>query len=133
MAELNWKSSTLVCGHPVAALCEHMDFHSQQIMRVLWRKGKAEIQKRSKEVHGKSMETILATMPARKSRTIQHRMDAVVWLSILPSTDSGTELLAHESCDALSSMRYGEAPPPDLPAHCDGCDAPFTLQHALAC
>ena len=78
------------------------------------------------------METILATTPARKSRTIQHRMDTVVWLSILPSTDSGTELLAHEFPDALS-MRYGEAPPPDLPAHCDGCDAPFTLQHALAC
>jgi hypothetical protein len=29
-------------------------------------------------------------------------------------------------------MRYGDAPP-DLPARCDGCDAPFTLQHALAC
>lgn len=29
-------------------------------------------------------------------------------------------------------MRYGEAPP-DLPARCDGCDAPFTLQHALGC
>jgi hypothetical protein len=23
--------------------------------------------------------------------------------------------------------------PPDLPACCDGCDAPFTLQHALPC
>jgi hypothetical protein len=41
----------------------------------------------------------------------------------LPSTVSGTELSAQEFRDALS-MRYGEAPP-DLPACCDGCDAPF--------
>jgi hypothetical protein len=29
-------------------------------------------------------------------------------------------------------MRYGIAPP-DLPASCDGCEARFTLQHALGC
>jgi hypothetical protein len=39
--------------------------------------------------------------------------------------------LAQEFQDAIS-MRYGLVPP-DLPARCDGCDAPFTFQHALCC
>jgi hypothetical protein len=29
-------------------------------------------------------------------------------------------------------MQYGEAPS-NLPLRCDGCDAHFTLQHALGC
>ena len=58
-------------------------------------------------------------------------METGAWLSVLPSTVSGMELSAREFRDALFD-RCGEAPP-DLPARCDGCDAPFTLQHALAC
>lgn len=53
-------------------------------------------------------------------------------LPVPPTTVSGTELSTQEFRDTLF-MGYGEAPP-DLPAHSeDGCDAPFTLQHALAC
>ena len=51
------------------------------------------------------------------------------WLSVPPSTVNGMELSAQEFRDALS-MRYGEALS-NLPALCDGCGAPFTLQHAL--
>jgi hypothetical protein len=81
------------------------------------------IHKRSQEAHGTSMETTLAAIPDGKSRTIQRGTETGAWLSVLPSTVSGTELSAQEFRDALS-MRYGEAPP-DLPACCDGCDAPF--------
>jgi hypothetical protein len=45
------------------------------------------------------------------------------------SSQRDTELSAHEFRDALF-MRYGIAPP-DLPDNCDGCEACFTLQHAL--
>jgi hypothetical protein len=39
------------------------------------------------------------------------------------------ELLAQEFPYTIS-MRYGLTPS-DLPAHCDGCDAHFTLQHGI--
>jgi hypothetical protein len=64
-------------------------------------------------------------------RTIQQGRKSGAWLSVLPSTINGTELSAQEFRDTLS-MQYGEAPS-NLPLRCDGCDAHFTLQHALGC
>ena len=48
-----------------------------------------------------------------------------------PSTVYGMELGAQEWCDALF-LRYG-LEPPDLPTHCDGCQAKFSISHALDC
>ena len=48
-----------------------------------------------------------------------------------PSTVNGTELGAQEWRDALF-LRYG-LKPPDLPTHCDGCQAKFSISHALDC
>ena len=48
-----------------------------------------------------------------------------------PSTVNGTELGAQECCDVLF-LRYG-IDPPDLPTHCDGCQAKFLISHALDC
>jgi hypothetical protein len=53
------------------------------------------------------------------------------WLSVLPSIVNGTELSAEEFHDALT-IRYGELPS-NFPYKLDGCDAHFTLQHALGC
>jgi hypothetical protein len=53
------------------------------------------------------------------------------WLSVLPSNINGTKLSAQEFRDAIH-IRYGITLP-DLPEVCDGCDASFTLQHALGC
>ena len=112
------------------AIHERTDFRSADRASIM-AQGKAEIRKWSQEAYGKSMETFLATLPTGKSRTIRRGMETGAWLSVLPSTVSGPELLAQDFRDALS-MCYREAPP-GLPACCDGRDAPFTLQHALAC
>ena len=53
------------------------------------------------------------------------------WLTVLPSTVNGTELGSQEWRDALF-LRYG-LEPPDLPSYCDGCNAKFTISHALDC
>ena len=53
------------------------------------------------------------------------------WLTVQPSTVNGTELGAQECCDVLF-LRYG-IDPPDLPTHCDGCQAKFSISHALDC
>jgi hypothetical protein len=65
------------------------------------------------------------------SRSIKRGKETGAWLSVLPSIVNGTELSAEEFRDALT-IRYGELPS-NFPTHCDGCDAHFTLQHALAC
>ena len=53
------------------------------------------------------------------------------WLTVLPSTVNGTEMGSQEWRDALF-LRYG-LEPPDLPMHCDGCEARFTISHSLDC
>ena len=47
------------------------------------------------------------------------------------STVNGTELGAQEWRDA-AFLRYG-IEPPDLPKHCNGCNARFSICHALDC
>jgi hypothetical protein len=129
-AESNWTASTLVCGHLVAALRGRQEFRSADHAATMSH-GKAEIRKQNVEESEASLTAILTSLPADKSRTIGRGRETGAWLSILPSTVNGTELSAQEFRDALS-MRYGDAPS-DLPASCDGCDARFTLQHALSC
>jgi hypothetical protein len=112
-AESNWKASTLVCGHLIAALRGRTDFRSADHANTM-AQGKVVIRKRSQEACGKSVETILSTSPDGKSRTIRHGTETGPWLSVPPSTVSGTEFSMQEFRDALS-MRCGDVPP-DLPA-----------------
>ncbi len=83
------------------------------------------------EISAAKLAKIRRKLPDELSRTIARRQETGAWLSVLPSTVNGTELSAKEFRDALT-MRYGERPS-NFPTHCDGCDAHFTLQHALAC
>ena len=53
------------------------------------------------------------------------------WLKVLPSTVNGTELGAQEWRDALF-LRYG-LETTDLPKYCDGCEARFSISHAIDC
>ena len=54
-----------------------------------------------------------------------------MWLSVPPLTVNGTYLGAQEWRDSLFLRQIIE--PPDLPSHCDGCLAAFTICHALDC
>jgi hypothetical protein len=129
-AETNYHSSTVVCSHIIAAIRGTTTYRSADHLSVL-KSGKAELRKRSVERSDKQMCAILLRLPKGESRIIRRGQETGAWLSLLPSTVNGTELSAQEFRDAVS-MRYGLAPP-DLPHTCDGCDAPFTLQHALCC
>ena len=53
------------------------------------------------------------------------------WLRVQPSTFNGTELGAQEYRDALF-LWYG-LKLLDLPTHCDGCQAKFSISHTLDC
>ncbi len=129
-AETNWKASTLICGHLVAALRGRTEFRSVDHAATM-QSGKAELKKRNLATYEENLATIIKPMTAEKSRTICRGKETGAWLSVLPSTANGTELSAQEFQDA-SSMRHAETPH-NFPAKCDGCDAHFSLQHALSC
>ncbi len=129
-AESNWKSSTLICGHLIAALRGTTDFRSADHSATMQR-GKAELLKKNQVLYDEKLATILRPMTAKKSRTICRGKETGAWLSVLPSTVNGTALSAQEFQDA-PSMRHAETPH-NFPDKCDGCDAHFSLQHALGC
>lgn len=53
------------------------------------------------------------------------------FLSVFPSYSNDTHLSAQEFRDRLH-YRYGMQPS-DLPTHCDGCNKPFSVDHAMSC
>ena len=69
--------------------------------------------------------------PVQQARRMQRAAKTRAWLTVLTSTMNDTELGAQKWRDALF-LRYG-LEPPDLPLQCDGCDAKFTIRHALDC
>jgi hypothetical protein len=79
----------------------------------------------------KKLENIVRRLPEGLGQSIQRGQLTGAWLSVLPSIVNGMELSAEEFYDALT-IRYNELPS-NFPHKCDGCDAHFTLQHALGC
>ena len=53
------------------------------------------------------------------------------WLSVVPLESHHFDLSPQEFRDALA-LRYRK-PLLDLPPFCDGCGAPFTVEHSLDC
>ena len=62
---------------------------------------------------------------------LQRETKTGTWLTVQRSTVNGTELGAQEWRDALF-LWYG-LEPPDLPTHCDGCQAKLSISHTLDC
>ena len=129
-AKSNWEASTVVCGHLVVAIRGTTGFRSAD-HRAIMKAGKAEYRERNQIQAQKKLDKILQELPDGRRRTITRGQKTGAWISVLPSTINGTELSSQEFRDALY-MRYGITPP-DLPGNCDGCEARFTLQHALGC
>ena len=65
------------------------------------------------------------------SRILERAQETGTWLSVIPTITTHSILSSLEFRDALH-LRYG-LPPPNLPATCDGCNAPFSIDHALTC
>ena len=67
--------------------------------------------------------------PVQQARRMRRAAKTGAWLTVLLSTVNGTELGDQEWRDAFF-LRYG-LESPDLPSHCDGCNAKFTISNAL--
>ena len=126
----NYTASTVACGHLVAALRRREEFRSVMHQSTMAEE-KAATRKRNLELNSAKLATTLRRLPDGLNRTITRGKETGAWLTVLPSIVNETELSAEEFRDALI-MRYGERPS-NFPHTCDGCDAPFSLQHALGC
>jgi hypothetical protein len=92
---------------------------------------KAATRKKNLELTSTKLATTLRRLPDGLSRTIKRGQETGAWLTVPPSIVNRTKLSAEEFRDTLI-MQYGERPS-NFPHTCDGCDAPFSLQHALGC
>jgi hypothetical protein len=78
-----------------------------------------------------TLERLLVDASRLESRRIRRSCETGAWLTAMPDRLNGTELSALEFRDSLR-LRCGLAPT-DLPQKCDGCQQPFTVEHAVSC
>ena len=90
----------------------------------------AESQKASNRA---KLDKVLQTIDSKKKRAVMRAVEGKTshWLTVMPIAKHHFDLSAAEFRDALS-LRYCR-PSLGLPAICDGCSAPFSLEHALDC
>ena len=76
---------------------------------------------------------LLPLFDSKQQRAISRAKDGNIssWLSVLPLARSQFDLSAQEFRDGLA-LRYRK-PLLSFPAVCDGCGAPFSIEHALDC
>ena len=86
---------------------------------------------RGKKRAEEALTAALEGAPVLQARQMRRAAKTGAWLTVLPSTVNGMELGAQEWRDDLF-LRYG-IEPPDLPKYCDGCEARFSISHALDC
>ena len=131
-ADDNHLTSSLVCGHLVQAirLDSEVEFSSvdHQATR---REVISAVKSRHAEEYESKLKAITSTLDADTARTVQRGAHCGQWLSVIPSHVNGTELSPLEFRDNLH-LRYARSPG-NIPERCDGCHAPFTIQHALDC
>ena len=89
--------------------------------------------KLKEEILARSSSRLIDSLPAPQRRTLQRivRSGGSGWLTVLPLRQEGYDMSATQFRDQLT-IRYHRVPI-GLPAQCDGCGAPFSLQHGLDC
>ena len=89
--------------------------------------------KKKEEAQNQLSSQLLLELPAVQRRTL-HRIvkgGASGWLTVLPLRKERYDMSATQFRDQLAIRYHHE--PSGLPASCDGCGAPFSLQHGLDC
>ena len=126
----NWQVSCVITGHLVSALRGQVPFRAADHAACL-RDGRAAVRCQNAAKAVVSLETTIVRALVVVTRRLRRATKTGAWLTVQPSTVNGTELGAQDWRDA-AFLRYG-LDPPDLPKHRDGCNAKFSICHALDC
>ena len=102
--------------HEETVLCAHKDFVRQSELR-----------------NDELFTNLLSRFDGVRRRSVERaKMNSLSgWLTVLPIGRDHFDLTAQEFRDALA-LRYRK-PLQNVPPRCDGCGAPFSLDHALIC
>ena len=95
------------------------------------REGRTAVQRRGQRRKEEALTAALEGPPILHARELQRATNTGAWLTVQSSTVNGTDLGAQEWRDTLF-LWYG-LKPLDLPTHCDGCQAKFSVSHILDC
>ena len=128
LAPENWQVSCVITGHLVSALRGQVPFRTAYHAACL-RNGRAAVRRQNVAKAVASLEMTISRSPAVVTRRLRRAAKTEAWLTVQPSTVNRNELGAQEWRNA-TFLRYGLVPP-DLPKHCDGCNARFYICHAL--
>ena len=123
-------ASCVITGHLVAALRSQVELRTADHSACL-REGRTDVRTRGQSWAEEALTVALEEAPVLHARCLQREAKTGAWLTVLPSTVNRTELGAQEWRDSLF-LWYG-LDPPDLPKYYDGCQARFSISHALDC
>ena len=89
--------------------------------------------KEEEETQTQLSSRLLDKLPAVKCRMLHRIMrgGASGWLTVISLHEEGYKMSATQFRDQLAICYHHE--PSGLPVSCDGCGAPFSLQHGLDC
>ena len=126
----NWTASCVITGHVVAALRGQVELRTADHSACL-REGRTAVRRRGQIWAEEDLTAALEGALVLHARRLQRATKTRAWLTVQSSTVNGTELGSQELRDAIF-LRYG-LEPLDLPTYCDGCQAKFSISHALDC
>jgi len=97
------------------------------------RKVRREMKARWEKEEEENVERLVADLPKRPKRALERvrKENMSGWLTVGPSKQYGFDLSREMFRDRLN-LRHGQELR-GLPSVCDGCGAPFSLEHALNC
>ena len=126
----NWTASCVITGHLVAALGGQVEFRTVDHSACL-QGGRTAVRRRGQRRAEEALTAAMEGPPILHAHRLRRATKTSDWLTVQPSTVNGTELGAQKWSDTLL-LWYG-LDPSDLPTHCDGCQAKFSISHALDC
>ena len=129
-SQSNLEASKLLTGHLISALRGDTDYNSAEHTKTC-KSVRARLKTEKIKSNDKALDEILQALPPDLQRTLSRGKKTGQFLSVQPSHTHGTILAPLEFRDALH-IRLGTTPP-DLPHQCDGCNADFSVPHALSC
>jgi hypothetical protein len=77
--------------------------------RATARKVKSELKNQKYDNHKNTLTRLMAPIPTELSHTITRGCETGKWLTLMPSTITGTKLSSDEFCDSLY-FQYGDTP-----------------------
>ena len=107
-----------------------MEFRTADHSACLW-KGRTAVRRRGQIRAEEAMTAALEGPPVLHTHRLRRATNTGDLITVQPSTVNGTDMGAQEWRNALF-LRYS-LEPLDLPTYCDGCQAKFSISHALDC